>query len=199
MNRALYLARPDPNEEDLIFTAMSIYNSFGIVEESTHESVIEALAKAYSRLKLKYSDTDYADVYGLRDFYHMIKQVAKALHQNPSMPREEVAGVAKKAIERNFGGNFGRIFNAVKEMGDFFTEEYHLGGLYRLIPDSNVLDLIKENIVANDSRYLMLIGRGDAATYILDKCLDYNLADRRTMVGSTLENDKNQEEMASGL
>ncbi len=50
MNRALYLARPDPGEKDLKFTAVCIYDQ--ICEElEIHHSLIENLASAYSDLK----------------------------------------------------------------------------------------------------------------------------------------------------
>jgi hypothetical protein len=50
MNRALYLARPDPDEEDLKFTAICIYNSIcpGI---AANELLIKNLASAYFDLK----------------------------------------------------------------------------------------------------------------------------------------------------
>lgn len=82
MNRALYLARPDPEEEDLKFTAVSIYNSIcpGI---RANEMLVKDLASAYFQLKEHYKVNlkDYADFYGLRDFYHLIKQVSRVLLQ----------------------------------------------------------------------------------------------------------------------
>lgn len=50
MNRAVYLARPDPGEEDLKFTALSIYNSIchGM---KANEPIIKDLASSYFDLK----------------------------------------------------------------------------------------------------------------------------------------------------
>ena len=38
----------------------------------------------------------------------------------------------------------------------------------------------------------MLIGKGEVLTYIVERCLEQNLTNRRTMIGSTLGNDENQ-------
>jgi hypothetical protein len=77
MNRGLYLARPDPDEKDLEFTAISIFNS--ICNERQYEMTIKNLAKSYFKLKDNYSKNmrEYADFYGLRDFYNLIKQVSR--------------------------------------------------------------------------------------------------------------------------
>jgi hypothetical protein len=50
MNRALYLARPDPDEHDLKFTAKCIFNQI-CPEMENHHKLIENLASAYSDLK----------------------------------------------------------------------------------------------------------------------------------------------------
>lgn len=78
MNRALYLARPDPDEEDLKFTAVCIYNSI-CPRIAANELLVQNLASSYFDLKkyLKDNIPEYEDFYGLRDFYHLIKQVSK--------------------------------------------------------------------------------------------------------------------------
>jgi hypothetical protein len=99
MNRALYLARPDPDEEDLKFTAMSIYNSIchGL---RVNEKLIKDLASAYYQLKEHYKTNfrEYADFYGLRDFYHLIKQVSRVLEVAKFTNQEDVIKIVKKAI-----------------------------------------------------------------------------------------------------
>ncbi|CAG9322652.1 unnamed protein product [Blepharisma stoltei] len=188
MNRALYLARPDPDEKDLIHTAMSIYISYsdGL---RTHESVINSLAKSYFALKNEYKNTEFTDFYGLRDFYHLIKQVSKNLINRNVLDNQEIAMVVKQGIERNFGGKPG----SSNKMGLFFAQVHHFEHIYQYLPEINVLDLINDNLRDPSSRYLMLIGRVDVITYIIDKHLN-SLAERRIIVGSKLKNDTDQEE-----
>ena len=73
MNRALYLARPDPDESDLIDTAINILKS--TINNDSYKNyvkIIEIVTKSYFSLKSNYNDTEFADFYGLRDFYHLI-------------------------------------------------------------------------------------------------------------------------------
>lgn len=74
MNRAVYLARPDPDEEDLKFTALCIYSQI-CPNIKTHDGMIRNLASSYFSLKhyFKTKRPEYSDFYGLRDFYHLIK------------------------------------------------------------------------------------------------------------------------------
>jgi hypothetical protein len=65
--------------------------------------------------------------------------------------------------------------------------------IYPGIKDENVLDLIDMNLKDPDSRYLMLICRADVATFILEQRFRDTIIDRRTIVGSNLENDVNKE------
>ena len=50
MNRALYLARPDPDEDDITFTALSIYNSI-CQDIRDNKALIKDLAGSYYDLK----------------------------------------------------------------------------------------------------------------------------------------------------
>lgn len=50
MNRALYLARPDPDEDDIKFTALSIYNSI-CQDIRDNKALIKDLAGSYYDLK----------------------------------------------------------------------------------------------------------------------------------------------------
>lgn len=86
MNRALYLARPDPDQEDLQFTAICIYNSI-CLGTAANEQIIKNLALAYWDLKNDFKTTspEHTDFYGLRDFYHLIKQVSKQFATSNSL------------------------------------------------------------------------------------------------------------------
>lgn len=126
----------------------------------------------------------------MRDFYHLIKQVSKNLAFNKFENKEDIIRIVKIAIERNFGGKL----NAASKIGDFFMKRHRIEEIYPFIESTNVLDLIKMNLADKDSRYLMLICRSDVATFILEKHFEEAILERRTIVGSNLENDLNKEQ-----
>lgn len=78
MNRALYLARPDPDFNDLQLTAKQIFDSI-CNNQKLHIPLIEALTSAYNALRKDFKERLplYSDFYGLRDFYHLIKYTSR--------------------------------------------------------------------------------------------------------------------------
>jgi hypothetical protein len=189
MNRAVYLARPDPDKSDLVYTAFSIYDSYNR-GYNRHENLIQNLAYAYYEFKQRLKNTEFADFYGLRDFYHLIKSVTRNLIQLDVTDRTQQATIVKFAIERNFGGMAG----AVASIGEIFSQIQHLEEIYPYIPDTNVLNLINQNLEDKSARYLMLICKGDVGTFILDKFLRISKENRRILIGSSLYEDLNNVE-----
>jgi hypothetical protein len=189
MNRAIYLARPDPDDSDLKDTAMSISLSISGGSDKC-ESIILNLASSYFELKRRYKDTKYRDFYGLRDFYNLIKQVSGSLIELDRSSRYEEAVMIKRAIESNFGG----LVGASKMMGEIFCKLHKLQDIWPNIPKPNVLELINYNLQDKNARYLMLITKGELGPFIIDKCLNIPIFNRRMLVGSNLEKDLNQEE-----
>jgi hypothetical protein len=53
-------------------------------------------------------------------------------------------------------------------MGRIFAELEGIEDIYKLIPNNDVRELVEKNINDKDSRYLMLIGRPDVLTFILE-------------------------------
>jgi E3 ubiquitin-protein ligase RNF213 len=194
MNRALYLSRPDPDQNDLKVTALSIYHQLCPGKDNMRIRMIENLAASYFELKQYFTKEkpEYADFYGLRDFYHLIKHVARDIKKDGVGDRKELCAIAKLAIDRNFGG----ILHANEKMGEIFAKHQEVEEIYPEIPHCDVRELIEMNMADKDSRYLMLIGRSDVLTYILEKQFRKRYKQRRIMVGSHLENDVNKEEYA---
>ncbi len=54
-------------------------------------------------------------------------------------------------------------------MGKEFATLQGIQDLYQEIPHQDVRKLIEKNMADKDSRYLMLIGRSDVLTYILEQ------------------------------
>jgi len=69
-------------------------------------NIIENLAASYFALKQYFTQNqpEFADFYGLRDFYHLIKHVARDVRKDGIADRKELDAVAKLGIDRNFGG-----------------------------------------------------------------------------------------------
>lgn len=96
MNRAIYLARPDPLTDELMFTSISIYQSMSKLTDEPR--LIRVLAETYDQLKMLYKETPFADYYGLRDFYCMIKQVSRDLISTTDRHFNSELVIVKRAI-----------------------------------------------------------------------------------------------------
>ena len=192
MNRALYLARPDPDESDLIDTAINILKS--TINNDSYKNyvkIIEIVTKSYFSLKSNYNDTEFADFYGLRDFYHLIKQISKNFNK-PELFQNQISKIIKTGIERNFGGTI----KAIKFMENNFCKNYSNTDSFVNIEDTSVLDLVNENLSEKNSRYLMIIARKDVSAYLIENCFDKTLKQYRVMIGSSFENSKNEDHTA---
>eukprot|EP01022_Parablepharisma_sp_SALTPOND_P016938 TRINITY_DN2598_c0_g3_i2.p2 TRINITY_DN2598_c0_g3~~TRINITY_DN2598_c0_g3_i2.p2 ORF type:complete len:2504 (-),score=308.31 TRINITY_DN2598_c0_g3_i2:80-7591(-) len=199
MNRALYLARPDPTEKDLIITAEQIYKS--VTDSEGNLEMAAELSTAYYRFRdqSKKDKSRMQYYYGLRDFYGMIKQISREINnQAEGKRRNDRLAIVRNSIERNFGflkPGVGGCDTMLKLYGSLSQKEKELNE----IPRGNVLEFIKENLSDNNSRYLMLIGKGDIPSYILDHKLARLNQARRTIVGSTFPNDLLDKEYATKL
>ena len=180
MNRVLYLARPDPDEGELRMTALSIYESYRINDKSS-KKMIEALSDSYFELKAFYNNyaPEYEDFYGLRDFYNMINQVSLSLAELKNIAeKQDLARIAKNSIERNFGG----MLKAADLMGKLFMEKFRIADEYNDIPKAAAMDLIMQNLLDNNSRYLMIISNRELGSYIHHKILKNSLKSHRFKV-----------------
>lgn len=98
MNRGLFVARGEPNEQELIQTARGICShdqaSFACIEP-----YLENIARAYLELCTKAFESK-REFYGLRDYYALVKML------NYLCVRDRVFTWAKveHAVKRNFGG-----------------------------------------------------------------------------------------------
>ena len=190
MNRALYLARPDPTKKDLINTASSIFKSI-IIDPDTINNylpMIKSIAECYFELKEYYKSTEFVDFYGLRDFYYLVKQISHKL-KDKDFSVEEIISNVKLSIERNFGGKI----KAVKFLWNTFCEKY-FNFKNPNFTETPIRELILENLSEKESRYLMIITRKDVAVYLIDNFLKDKLQDPRIFLGSKFENDLNRED-----
>src|SRR5262249_52918971 len=107
MSRAVFLARPELEVEDLKYTARSIMDSFDS-NLTGLERYLEALAEAYSTFRTDYQGVEelYKNFHGLRDFYSLIKEACKfyTKYKNRFNHLELIDNTLNYSIERNFGG-----------------------------------------------------------------------------------------------
>ena len=192
MNRGLYLARPDPDESDLIETAINILKST-VNNDSykNYEKIIEIVTQSYFSLKKYYSETEFADFYGLRDFYHLIKQISYKFKE-PDLYDDQISRIIKSGIERNFGGKI----NAIKFMEKSFCKRFSNINSFKNIEDTPVIDLMHENLSDKNSRYLMIIARKDVSAYLIETSFHKVLKEYRVEIGSSFKNNENEEDEA---
>ena len=196
MSRAVFLARPDLDVPELKYTAKSIMDSF----ESNLtglERYLEALSEAYSAFRGDQQGVEeiYKNFHGLRDFYSLIKEACKFYTKNNNKMGhlDLVDKTITYAIERNFGGAAG----AAERLKAHFRKKINIQSL-RLMPIP-VLGLIQLNFSDAESRYLMLITKGNFGPQLVANYLS-NLKKKFTMmVGSQFEQDIGQGEYSARM
>ena len=181
MNRALYLARPDPDGKELIFTANCIYQKELRCQNYQHIKILEQLSITYLKFTNYFKNTgkhNIENIYGLRDFYHMIQMVSYEFQQGKGNELEtQLLDIVKMAIERNFDGNL----EALTKIQELFVEERGCRIQYNRKPIETLL-LIQKNLTNKlTSRYLMIVTSGDSESYILDEFLEKELKNHRVL------------------
>ena len=190
MNRALYLARPDPDLDDLQYSAVCIYESINQGRLRFHLNIMKNLSKAYFEFKQELHGTPIEDLYGLRDFYHLIKLVAREFARLPTTHERELLRVVKFGLERNFDGNP----EALNRILQIFIDIHKCEEAFSGVEESSALNLIESNLGDTDSRYLMVISQGDSGTFILERFLHNQIIENKVIVGSPFEEDLEKEE-----
>lgn len=198
MNRGIFLSRPDLSLEDLEKTAEIIFKSYIINENlySIHNKeylfkLMKNLARAYYVYKFNLSKTTFTDFHGTRDFYSLIKQISEKINEKRFENKADLIQIVKQGIQRNFQGlklkniSFKDIFVEIQGESEFtnsFKEEICS------------LELIKSNLKEANSRYLMLITKGDSASFILDRFFKSFLSEIANFIGSQFDDDLVKEE-----
>ena len=165
MNRALYLARPDPDKEDLVYTAKAIYDSIN-KNNDAQETLLEALAKMYCDLREQQKTKKKEDIFGLRDFYFLVKGISFDLNRPEEEREDEVVldrneklyDIVRRNIKRNFSG----LGNEYEFLWKRFCLYLGLNESQLRVKDPSVKELINDNLKDRNGRYLMLITESDS-------------------------------------
>jgi hypothetical protein len=188
MNRAIYLSRPDLDDADLIKSGSSILSYY--LKNRKEDTLINNLAKSYLEFIASYYRSDCPNLYGTRDYYSLIKKIARDLNSISYENYERKKGeIIRKSIQRNFGGKANSIKNFL-----LIYNEHTLGRFYYEQDTINCVDLVLDNLTDKYSRFMLIFTNGDSASYILDNHLKDKLENRTVLIGSEFEEDKDHED-----
>ena len=193
INRALGLTITDYDIQDLEETAISIAEALD--EDLAHKygDFFNTLARTYYAY-LQYNQekrTDNKYFHGNRDFYNLIKNAMRELKNR----RDEIDKNEKKhltevgilSLEINFGG----LEDSALAIKKIFKEEFKhkFDENVNIEDEIDILDIIKKNIMDENSRYLMLISEGNSSSDILNYLLNKLNRKYISLVGSKYKAD----------
>ncbi|CAF3271184.1 unnamed protein product [Rotaria sp. Silwood2] len=190
MNRALYLACPDPDENDLQSTAIAILQAETSKNEQItrpDDTIMQGLVATYHGLyQLTNRDRKCENYFGLRDYYAMMKSVVHDLVL-PQQGQDLYASI-RKHLKANFDGTWdASVYMWEKFCGHIGQDD--LIGRYQSV--SKFDQILDQCLLARTGRYLMLIGKNEsvidyAEQHIRSKYTEYPF---RSLIGSSLSGD----------
>ena len=173
MNRGIYLSIPEPGEDDLIKTALSIAESYHNKLEINFKDCYVSLAKGYFNY-IKYRknerNKEFMNFHGSRDFYHLIKNVSRNFikyeFENPNLKinNNVKSNILMRGIERNFGG----LQDSISKFKEFVGKYYKFENINN---EYNVMNCIGSNIIDYESRYLLIISKSSLSQILIESIL----------------------------
>ena len=204
MNRGISVFTPEPDEEDIILTALTIGQSYNNNLEFDYKYIYEKLGRTYYKykkyMKAKHNLDRKEYFHGNRDFYHLVKIVSKNIidkKKEKLLDENTLLDCVINGIERNFSGLKleGEKATSTKIFKEFFQEFFYFQN--KISKEYNVLARIKENINDLNSRYLLIISKPYLSTFLLSSIiLSEDKKDYYYYIGSKLKNDLNSEKYA---
>ena len=173
MNRGIYLSIPEPDEEDLKKTSVTIAESYNKSLTNNNEDIFKDLAKTYhSYINELKKNIDKADFHGARDFYNLIKIAAKNLsNKYPNGTYDNIESNVKQnvgvnSIERNLAGlKFDtKPETSLEKVKLIFQKKYNAINVSK---QYDVIERIKENINDLNNRYLLLVTNSPISEYLI--------------------------------
>ena len=195
MNRGISLSIPDLDENNLKETGKIIIQSINGEEDGNkHETLINNLATTYHEYKqyLEQFHHNKRDYHGTRDFYNLIKNVSYSLKKKKEkksyFDEHLVNSIGLGGLERNFGGlDF--------SIGEIKKKFFQINGNkeFKSTSDYEVMNLIKENLQEEESRYLLVISKSSISQYLIGSILQDLKKKSSFFIGSQFEKDTNSE------
>ncbi|OUM66041.1 hypothetical protein PIROE2DRAFT_6839 [Piromyces sp. E2] len=208
MNRGIYISIPEPDEEDLCKTAISIAESYGIDNNNNpdYADYLKKLAYTYNdyRIELKVNPQKFEknlnindkkynkyksiikEFHGTRDFYFLIKTVSKSIiEQNFPNYKYKIKKIINESIEKNFNG----LENSISIFKNI---------LNKYIPQSDedriksTIKYIEENIDDHENRFLLIITDSSLSPYLITSLLKKKERKFKFYYGSNFKNDNSK-------
>ncbi|CAF3395094.1 unnamed protein product [Rotaria sp. Silwood1] len=191
MNRTLYLSCPDPDVADLKLTAKIISNSMIPSEGQIFRidpSIIATLATSYYQLYefLKLQEQQkYANYFGLRDFYSLIKGVVNDLIKTENNDERY------KCIRQQLIINFDGILDGSQFMWNRFCEQIQSEHLIEQYKSPTFKELLDLRLTSRQGRYLMLIAENESVIDYVERYIivKHQPPPVRTLIGSCFSGD----------
>ncbi|XP_022619645.1 E3 ubiquitin-protein ligase rnf213-alpha-like [Seriola dumerili] len=175
MNRGIFVSRGDPNQQELIKSAMGICSS----EEKVLEKIrrlFEPFAKAYMTVC-----REGRGFFGLRDFYSLIKMVFSITKISNECPTSDEI---TRAVLRNFSGKDDVDVMAI------FNEELREDCANAKV---TTIDMVDQSISAcqvEENRYLLILTKNYAALQIVQQIFHCHQIHPEIIFGSSFPKDQ---------
>jgi len=201
MNRAIYLVRPETKSRDLCSTASSIVGKHRV--QLTQK--MGGLAEAYIQITHQCSAIpNYADFFGLRDFYTFVKLLDRYLRDSKAadLNQEDF----NRAIFRCFGGLPSQEMKDIVAQAFWGNNQYLLSNFERgtedMILANGALALVRENLQdlprmgkrgpEPGGRHLMILSENESGLDIMLEEGAIANEDTELILGSAFPDDKSK-------
>ena len=192
MNRACLLQRPDPAEDELLQTAMSIAGS------AEASAWLRSLSVAFYDI---YTNQQGRPWIGMRDFYSLVKALRRAQQQNVSFADREQLDWTTFVLHlcRNFGGKSNVLERVLRVFQHQFTAHGNTigSGGEPALPSS--LELIRTNLSDESARHLMVLTVHGAALALLFQCGIVSHETSIVLIGSSFTADSTEYHLISQI
>ncbi|CAF4035636.1 unnamed protein product, partial [Rotaria sordida] len=196
MNRALYLACPDPTIEDLQLTAITIHKSINENQYmQLNDDIMNGLAHSYLELRYKLKENpSHENYFGLRDFYSLIKGIVKEFDRiskelKQTIDNKTLFGIIRKQLTINFDG----IVDGSEYMWKRFCYYTKHEDLINQYESPNFKEILDYCLKDRSGRYLMLISDSNSLIDYIERYLNKIANNIRTLIGSQIKDDLNSE------
>eukprot|EP00347_Sterkiella_histriomuscorum_P010832 403374756 len=181
MNRVITLSRYDPDQYDLLETALSIARNYN--PNYSQKQLIPLVDWYLEYMDKQRRSQQNENFHGLRDFYSLIKYISPRMNSS----EENNEKVILKGVQRNFGGLNSN--DAISLLDDKLNFKY-IEDLYSCKPDQ----LIIENLLDQESRHLMIITDNfeNSLQFIQDQC-QKQTREIEILYGSDFPDDQNED------
>ena len=195
MNRGIYLNvfSPESSKKDMINTAYEISKIYSksFIADENNAKLLKILSEVVYKYKLKLNNEQdpNKNFHGTRDFYNLIKSVVRNItNKKDCNPINEVFF----SIESNYNGLLKQNeCVSTRELEKEFIKNYPFENQNNF-NIFNIRQLIGNNIIENESRFLLLVTQSAISQYLIMHILNEDNNDKEHIyyLGSLFEEDK---------